>query len=221
MATRSLLDDLAGIDRQELVAASRRRTFGRNEVLFHEGDPGDTLHLVVQGYLAIRASTELGDVVTLAVPGPGEAFGELALLSDDATRTASAVALDAVETRSWHRIQVQDLRDRSPDVDRFLIEVLSEQVRRLSGRLVEALHLPAELRVLRRLSGLVDLYDPSSDEVVVPVTQEDLASLAGTTRPTANRVLKDAEAAGLLALSRGRIAVVDRAGLSKRANRVR
>lgn len=221
MATRSLLDDLAGIDRQELVAASRRRTFGRNEVLFHEGDPGDTLHLVVKGYLAIRASTELGDVVTLAVLGPGEAFGELALLSDDATRTASAVALDAVETRSWHRIQVQDLRDRSPDVDRFLIEVLSEQVRRLSGRLVEALHLPAELRVLRRLSGLVDLYDPSSDEVVVPVTQEDLASLAGTTRPTANRVLKDAEAAGLLALSRGRIAVVDRAGLSKRANRVR
>jgi CRP/FNR family cyclic AMP-dependent transcriptional regulator len=221
MVGRSLLNDLDGIDRQELVAASRRRTFARNETLFHEGDPGDTLHLVRKGYVAIRASTELGDVVTLAVLGPGEAFGELALLAEDATRTASAVALDAVETLSWRRNQVQELRDRSPDVDRFLIEILTEQVRRLSGRLVEALHLPAELRVLRRLAGLADLYDPTSEVVVVPVTQEDLASLAGTTRPTVNRVLKDAESAGLVELSRGRTTVVDRVGLAKRANRSR
>lgn len=218
---RSLLDDLDGVDRRDLVAASRRRRFARNEVLFHEGDPGDSLHVVVKGYVAIRSSTELGDVVTLSVLGPGEAFGELALLSEDSTRSASAVALDAVETLSWRRNQVEELRSSSPDVDRFLIEILSEQVRRLSGRLVEALHLPVELRVLRRLAGLVDLYDPSSEVAVVPVTQEDLASLAGTTRPTANRVLKEVEGAGLLELSRGRITVVDRDGLARRAARSR
>lgn len=219
--SRSLLNDLDGVDRQELVAASRRRRFARNEVLFHEGDPGESLHVVSKGYVAIRSSTQLGDVVTLAVLGPGQAFGELALLSDDALRTASAVALDKVETLSWQRRQVDALRTSSPDVDRFLIELLVEQVQRLSGLLVEALHLPVEARVLRRLSALAELYDPSVDAVSVPVTQEDLASLAGTTRPTANRVLKEAESKGLVELARGRIVVADRAALAKAANRSR
>lgn len=214
---RSLLEDLKDVDRKDLVAASRRRRFSRNEVLFHEGDPGVSLHVVTKGYVAIRASTQLGDVVTLAVLGPGEVFGELALLNEDETRTASAVALDAVETLSWQRDHVQGLRDRSSDVDRFLIEVLVEQVQRLSGLLVEALHLPVQRRVLRRLSALAELYDSDSDIAEVPVTQEDLASLAGTTRPTANRVLRDAESKGMLELSRGTIRILDRDGLARRA----
>jgi CRP/FNR family cyclic AMP-dependent transcriptional regulator len=215
--TRSLLDDLDGLDRRELVAAARRRRFGRGEVVFHEGDPGDSLHLIVKGYVAVRATTRLGDVVTLAVLGPGQPFGELALLTGDAERTATAVALDAVETLSWRRPHVEELRASSPDVDRFLLEVLAEQVQRLSGLLVEAMHLPVEARLVNRLAALVELYDPDADTVTLPVTQEDLASLAGTTRPTANRVLKGLEADGLIELARGRTIVVDRDGLARAA----
>lgn len=214
---RSLLDDLEGVDRRELVAASRRRRFDRGEVLFHEGDPGDSLHLVSKGYVAIRSTTRLGDVVTLAVLGPGQTFGELALIQPDAERSASAIALEAAETLSWRRTQVDELRRSSTDVDRFLVEVLAEQVQRLSELLVEALHLPVEARVLRRLSALGDLYDADADQVTVPVTQEDLASLAGTTRPTANRALKDAEERGLISLGRGRVTVLDRDGLRRAA----
>lgn len=214
---RSLLDDLDGVDRRELVAAARRRRFGRGEVLFHEGDPGDSLHLVSKGYVAIRSTTRLGDVVTLAVLGPGQTFGELALIQPDAERSASAVALEAAETLSWRRTQVDELRRSSADVDRFLVEVLAEQVERLSELLVEALHLPVEARVLRRLSALADLYDAEAEQVTVPVTQEDLASLAGTTRPTANRALKDAEDRDLIALGRGRVTIVDRESLRRAA----
>lgn len=217
---RSLLDDLDGLDRRDLVTAARRRRFSRNEVLFHDGDPGDSLHLVTKGYIAIRSTTRLGDVVTLAVLGPGQTFGELALLTPEAERSASAVALEAAETLSWRRAQVDELRRSAPDVDRFLIEVLAEQVQRLSGLLVEALHSPVEARVLRRLAALVELYDPDADEVTVPVTQEDLASLAGTTRPTANRVLKEAETNGLIRLARGRITAVDREALADAAAKV-
>lgn len=215
---RSLLEDLSGVDRSDLLAASRRRRFARNEVLFHEGDPGASLHLVTKGYVAIRSSTPLGDVVTLAVLGPGQVFGELALLNEDAMRTASAVALNAAETLSWQHGQVEELRRKSRDVDRFLIEILVDQVQRLSGLLVEALHDPVERRVLRRLSALAELYDSDVEVAEVPVTQEDIASLAGTTRPTANRVLKDAEAQGLLELSRGKIRVLDREELARRAS---
>jgi CRP-like cAMP-binding protein len=216
---RSLLDDLRNLERRELVSSARRRRFARGEVLFHEGDPGESLHLLTRGYVAIRGSTELGDTVTMAVLGPGQAFGEVALLSQDALRSASAVALEAAETLSWRRNQIEDFRRRSPDLDQLLLELLAQQVVRLSGLLIEALHLPVEARVLRRLSALVELYDPEADEVTIPVTQEDLASLAGTTRPTANRVLKEAEADGLVRLTRGKVTVSDRAGLAARCGR--
>lgn len=213
----SFLDVLVGIDRQELLAASRRRKFARNDTIFHEGDPGESLHVVAKGYVAIRTTTELGDVVTLTVLGPGEPFGELAMLTSHAARSASAVALSPVETLSWQRAKVDELRTASHEFDRFLLEILAGQVRTLTGQLVEALHFPVEIRVLRRLSGLAELYDPDAETALIPVTQEDLASMAGTTRPSANRVLKEAEGEGILVLRRGRIEVVDRSGLARRA----
>ncbi len=214
---RSLLDDLDGVDRRELVAAARRRKFTRGEVLWHEGDPGDTLHVITRGYVAVRVSTRMGDVATLAVLGPGEPVGIHALVNSDARRSASSVALDKVETLSWTRAQVDELRSRSRDVDRFLIEVLVDQVQRLSGQVLQALHEPVETRLLANLAALAELFDPDAEVAAIPVTQEDLASMAGTTRPTANRVLKDAEADGLIALARGRVDVLDRTGLSRRA----
>lgn len=214
---RSLLDDLHGVDRRELVAAARRRRFARGEILWHEGDPGDTLHVITKGYVAVRVSTRMGDVVTLAVLGPGEPVGIHALVNADARRSAGCVALDKVETLSWSRAQVDELRGRSPDVDRFLIEVLVDQVQRLSGQVLQALHEPVETRLLAKLSALAELFDPDAEVACIPVTQEDLASMAGTTRPTANRVLKEAEAEGLVALARGRVDVIDRAGLARRA----
>jgi CRP/FNR family transcriptional regulator, cyclic AMP receptor protein len=151
------------------------------------------------------------------VLGPGESFGELALLSDDEARTASAVALSGAETLSWRRPQVEELRATVPEFERFLIEVLAAKVRRLSSRLVEALHVPVETRVLRRVADLAELHGGTDGPVEVPVTQEDLASMAGTTRPTANRVLKEAEAAGMIELGRGKVIVSDQRALRRRA----
>jgi CRP/FNR family transcriptional regulator, cyclic AMP receptor protein len=215
--SRSLLDEVAGLDRRDLISAARRRRFGRGEVLFHEADPGGSLHLVAKGYVAIRVTTPLGDTVTLTVLGLGETFGELALLTPGALRTASAVALSDAETLSWHQTQVEELRAGCGEFDRFLLEVVAAQVTRLTGLLVEALHLPVELRVLRHLSRLAGLYDPDSPTATIPVTQEDLATMAGTTRPSANRVLKEAEGQGFIELTRGRIVVCDRPGLARRA----
>ena len=86
------------------------------------------------------------------------------------------------------------------------------EVRRLSQRLAEALYDNADKRVIRRLLDLDDIYNG-----VIPLTQDDLATMAGTTRPTANRVLQGLVGAGLVALSRGRFQVLDRAELVHRA----
>ena len=89
------------------------------------------------------------------------------------------------------------------------MSALIGEVRRLAHALVEALYLPVDRRVWRRLVDLAEIYADGSASVTVPFTQEDLAQLAGTTRPSANKVLRAGEAAGIVRMTRGRIEVVD------------
>ena len=97
---------LAGVPEEELrtlLQVARRRTFAKNEVVFHRGDPADCFHLIAQGRFAIRIMTPLGDTATLAIRGPGTAFGEMALLVDEAKRTATVAAVEDGETYSVYR----------------------------------------------------------------------------------------------------------------------
>ena len=210
---------LAGIpeaDVQRLLSIARRRTFRRGEVVFHMGDPADTLHLIASGRFAVRVQTALADVAILTVLGPGQLFGELALLEPDAHRSATVEALEPGETRSVHRPDFEELRRRHPQVSDVLIAILAGQVQRLSRQLLEALYMPADSRVLRRVCELAELYGPGDGEVTIPLRQEDLAGLAGTSRATVNRVLREEEGRGTVRLGRGRVVVVDRAALARR-----
>lgn len=209
----ALFDLLPPEERRAVLASARRRRFKRGEVIFHEGDPGESLHVIEKGHVAIRISTPLGDVLTLTVLGPDDAFGEQALLAG-ATRTASAVAVESAETRVLDRADFEQLRREHPDVTHLLVDVLAAQVRRLSEQLLEALYVPAESRIVRRLASVAASYG-SDGAVVVPVTQEDLATMAGTTRPTVNRVLQGLQEAGSVELSRGKITVLDRERLEQ------
>ena len=213
----ALLDVLPDQQRRALLSRTRRRRFKRGEVVFHEGDPGDALHLVDKGHVAVKRSTPLGDVATLLVLGPGDVFGELAVVAPG-PRNATVVALDPVETLALHGEVFDDLRLTHPAVDRVLIQALVAEVRRLSARLVEALYVPADKRIYLRLNDLARIFavPGQAGPVLIPLTQDELAQLAGTTRPTANRVLRAAETAGVLHVARGRIEVVDAAAVARR-----
>jgi CRP/FNR family transcriptional regulator, cyclic AMP receptor protein len=203
-----LLDGLDEVIRRDVLAQARRRRFNKRDILFHEGDPSDGMHLVESGWVAVRLTTPLGDVVTSAVLGSGEPLGEQSLIEDGGRRSTSAVALTPVETLYLSREIFDDLRRRHPSVDRFLATLFDDRMRRLSTLLIEALHVPAPKRVMRRIAALAEQFAPESDGTI-PLTQEDLASLAGTTRPTVNRVLREAEDAGAVRVTRGRLQVVD------------
>jgi CRP-like cAMP-binding protein len=196
---------LPAADVDAVLAAARRRTFAKGEVVFHRDDPGDSLHLVVKGRFAVRAMTPVGDVATLGIRGPGESFGEMALVHPESHRAATVQALEPAETRALAYSQLSQLR---PAVDRMLVALLADQLRRSNQLLLDALYVPAERRVLRRLLEL--------GETIV-LTQEELAQLAGTSRATVNRVLRDEEKRGTLRLDRGRVTIVDRDSISRRA----
>jgi CRP/FNR family transcriptional regulator, cyclic AMP receptor protein len=207
---------LAGVPEEEIqlvLSIARRRKFARGEVVFHQEDPADTLHLIAKGRFVVRVTTALGDTAIFSVLGPGEMFGELALLGGDhARRSATVAALEPAETRSVHRIDFERLRSRNPETVNVMIAILSGQVQRLSKHLVEALYVPADKRVLRRLGEMAEIFSDG----VVPLTQEDLAGLAGTSRATVNRVLREEEERGTVKLGRGRTSVLDSEALARR-----
>lgn len=211
-----LLDVLDDDEQRAVLVAARRRRFKRNEVVFHDGDPADALHLVVHGHFAIRITTPMGDQATVRIFGPADHFGELAMLSSG-PRYGSAVSLDAGETLSLHREDFQELRAKRPRINEVLTVALVTEVRRLSTALIEALYVPVERRVWLRLIDLVEMYGGDAP-VVIPLTQDDIAQLAGTTRPTANRVLRAGEELGVLRLARGRIEIHDPTALRRLAH---
>jgi CRP-like cAMP-binding protein len=220
-AAASSFPVLAAVDeetRARLLGAARRRRYSRNEVVFHEGDPADAFHLLVSGHVSVRIVTPMGDIAILTVLGPGATFGELALLSGDLhPRAATVAALDRVETLVLNRAEFAALRQDFPGVDRFLVDLLAGYVRELDQRLIEALYVPVRKRVLRRLIALSRLYGDGSAGTVIPLTQETLASLAGSTRSTTNQTLRDTAGGGLISLDRGRVRIEDPAGLARRA----
>jgi CRP-like cAMP-binding protein len=212
-----LLDSLPEPERERLIASLNRHIYQRGEVLFHAGDPADTLHLLFNGHVSARVALASGDFVVVAVLGPGEVFGELALVAQPRPRAATIIALDRCETLTLRRCQFEDLRLSYPGIDRLLVELLAARVDRINAYLLEALYVSADKRVLRRLLELCDLYAPETDRVAIPLTQETVASLAGTTRSTANQVLQRLAAGQVVELARGHIDVLDRETLRRRA----
>lgn len=200
-----------------VLASARRRRYARGEVVFHEGDRGDTLHLLVMGRVAVQTTTRMGEVVTVNVLGPGASFGELALVDPASRRVATIVALEPIETLRLTRSAFDELRRTEPSVNQFLVEVLAEQITALNERLREAYFDPVEPRVCRCLARLAEIYASGDGCVTVPLKQETIASMVGATRPSVNRVLRELEAGSVLALSRGKLELLDTEALVRLA----
>ena len=188
-----LLADVPAVHLHQVLSIARRRTFGRNEVVFHRGDPGDT--------------------VLIAVYGVGDSFGELALVGGGAPRSATVGALEPSETWTIVRDDFTRLLERYPGVNSVLVAILADQVRRSNERVIEAYHVDADRRVRRRLLELARLYPDGT----IPLTQEDVAGMAGTSRATVNRVLSADAKRGIVELGRGRTVVLKPEELERRA----
>lgn len=206
----------AGLDERELRSRCVRRKFRRGEVIFHEGDPAGSMHLVEIGHVAIKLTTPLGEIGLLDIFQPGDTFGEQSLVDGVGVRTATTVALERVETLALDNRSFSELRDSHPDVDRFLLMVVGARLQTTSGRLLEALYLPAEVRVLRCVERLREMFSPDQ-ATSIPLTQNDVAEMAGVTRSTANRLLRHAQEEGFIRISRAHIDVLDIGVLRRKA----
>jgi CRP-like cAMP-binding protein len=210
-----VLEGVPPADVSAFLASARRRAFEREEIVFHQGDVADTLHLITKGRFALRIVAPTGDSAMLAVRGPGDTFGEFALLRSSGRRTVTVSALERGETLSIGRDAFRDLVRRHPTLTDVLVALLAERLRYSDDRIVAAHFLDADARVRWVLLQLVPTYR-DGDGIVVPLTQENLAELSGTARGTVNRVLREEQDRGVVGLERGRVRVLDPAALASR-----
>ena len=182
--------------------ALRSRRFRHGEVIFHAGDPGDALFIVARGSVKILVPAEDGaEPAILTTIGPGGFFGELALL-DGGARSATAVAMDAVEALVLHRDPFDKLMDGDPRIRRALLAALAREIRRLTAQL-EDLHfldLPERLisHLLRQIAAGAPSRSSGEVRLAWPYTQGELAGMIGGSRQSVNRLLADFVAQGLL-----------------------
>jgi CRP/FNR family transcriptional regulator, cyclic AMP receptor protein len=216
----------AGLDADGLTSMTRGmrvRRFRRGETIFHLGDPGDALFIVMAGSIKITLPADTGDEAILATLRPGDFFGELALL-DGAPRSATAVAIEATETYILPREQFRELIATEPVMREALLATLAAEVRRLTHH-VEELHflditgrLASRLARLAAESGARRLAD-GSVQLAGPLTQGDLAAMIGCTRQSVNKLLGMFSEEGLIRLDRERIVILDLEGLARSAHR--
>ena len=206
---------------EDLLAVARvavPRSFGRDQVIFREGDASDTCYIVRNGHCrAIREHPD-GRSITLAQFGPGDIFGELAMF-DDEVRSATVEAIDAdVEAVAILGADMRRLMREHPDISAKLVISLGRRLREANERLARQSFQTVQSRVAVVLSDLVaqaraEGSGVDGGGVLLTITQADIAQLAGSSRESASRFLATLERAGVVKQGRGRITVQDPAAL--------
>lgn len=211
-----------GMDADELTRIAltmTRRRYRRDEVIFHEGDPGDSLHVVVEGQVKITRESAEGGEAIVALLSPGESFGELVLL-DGAPRSATATAMEATETMVMPRSTFLELVEGGSPFRSRLLTGLASRVRRLTNQLAEVHFLDLAGRLALQLTRLAEEAAPGQATDIRlsrSLTQSDLAAMVGGTRQRVNQIIGDFVDEGLVASEGGSLVVRDLERLRERS----
>jgi CRP/FNR family transcriptional regulator, cyclic AMP receptor protein len=206
-----VFETLAPEDLQRVVEVAVPRSFPGHHVIFREGDASDTCYVVRAGHArAIREHPD-GRMITLAHFGPGDIFGELAMF-DDELRSATVETLDEVQAIAVLGSDMRRLLRQHPDIAVKLVIALGRRLREANERLARQSFQTVQSRVAVVLDGLVrqaQSEGAGASDVLVKITQADIAQLAGSSRESASRFIAVLERAGVITQGRGRITVHD------------
>lgn len=193
-------------DLDDLAAGLRRRRYARNQVIFVQGDPGANLCIVEEGRVRICVSSEDGKELVLRMLGPGDFFGELALL-DGEPRSADAIAQEPCQLLLLQREDFLAFVEARPRVGTALLVALSRKLRLTTRQAQDVAFLDVPARVARTLLTLADGAD-ADGERTCRLTQAELAGAVGVTRESVNRCLGQLEDRGLIRRARGAITIL-------------
>lgn len=197
------------LSREELESISRvavPRSYPKGVRVIHEGDHSDACYIVRSGDLRVTREHPDGRAIALATLGPGDMFGELAMLDGEA-RSASVEALTESELLALPGADVRRLLESSSEITVKLVTALTRRLREANERIARQSFQTVPSRVAGVLSQLI--AEEGRDGVTIRMTQADLAQLAGTSRESVSRFLAVLERAGVVQVGRGRVTVLE------------
>lgn len=217
LAQVPVFETLAPAQLTRVAAVAVPRSFDARHVIFREGDASDTCYIVRNGHArAIRAHGD-GRTITLAHFGPGDIFGELAMF-DDERRSATVETLERLDAIAVLGPDMRRLLREHPDIAVKLVISLGRRLRAANERISRQSFQTVQSRVAGVLGQLVDQAQgegAAAGDVLVTVTQADVAKLAGSSRESASRFLAVLERAGVVTQGRGRLTVHDPEALKR------
>ena len=203
---------------QSIATHLRVRAFAAGEIIFHRGDPGQVMYLVRQGKVKISLTSPDGQEVSLALLGPGEYFGELALL-DGQPRSADAAALEAVDTYWLRRDDFISAVMHHPLIAVQVMNVLARRLRQTDEMVQDLLFLDVHGRVAKKLIELTETHGSRTSDgirIEMRLTQGELAALVGASRESVNKVMGYLTDKGYIRTDRHRITVARLTELRRR-----
>ncbi|HEX5501734.1 MAG TPA: Crp/Fnr family transcriptional regulator [Thermomicrobiales bacterium] len=205
-------------DLARLAEQAHPRQYRAGATIFHREDPGFNLHILRRGRVKLVLASPEGREVTVGLLRPGDFFGEMALL-DGGPRSASVVALEAVETVTLERPPFVAVLEQHPEVSSALLAVLGDRLRRTDELLQDILFLDLPARLAKQLLGLGEEHGhpvPEGLRLDLHLSQSELAGMVGATRESVNRCLSAYADRGLLALDRDGITLLKPDDLRRR-----
>lgn len=218
-----MFSELSQAELEELAAVAVPRSYDAGEVVFREGDEGDTCHVVRSGTLKVTKAHPDGRTIALTALHPGDMFGELAMF-DGERRSATIEALEPTTTLAMLADDIKRLLVTRPPIAVKMLTALANRVRAANDRIARQSFQGVAGRVASVLLAQVEARRPDSSEtaeagdrgevppepsadVVVAATQADIAELASAARESASRFLAELERDGVVTLRRGRVIV--------------
>jgi CRP/FNR family cyclic AMP-dependent transcriptional regulator len=206
-----LFDGLDDETLHYLAKDTWQRQFNAGDIICYQGDPGSTCHIITRGRVRVFVVDEDGRELSVRIMGPGEIIGEMALL-DSLPRSASIEALEKTHTLELNRDALLWCLRESPQLSLNLLQSLSSRLRSSTAEAGELASLTVVERLMRRLQQLAELSGqpvPGGVRVMLPMTQQDLAALVGTSRESVNRALVRLRRQGKVRLEQGWVVLLD------------
>jgi CRP-like cAMP-binding protein len=219
LAKAPLFADLSPAERERLGSLLRPHRYTRGQVIFLEGDEGAALCLIAEGRVRIQLTGADGREVVINLYGPGEIFGEMALL-DGEPRSADAIAQDDVRLYWLQREDFAQFLERHPRAAMTMLASLSRRLRHTTRVVQDATFRDVPSRLARVLLDQAErLGQPVDSGIRLEgrLTQSELAAMVGASRETVNRALRGFEQHGLIRWDGSRVVLVRTEGLRARA----
>ncbi len=198
----------------EIASHATSATYHRGDVVFSESDPASDLYVVTSGRIAISNRSVDGRESVLALMGPGDLFGDMALFSESQIRNAGARAL---ETSEIIGVPFSVLRNHfSGDAQALwnVIGLLSRRLREANEAIADSVFLDVTGRTAKRLLDIAG----NSDEFTLPITQEELAGMIGASRERVNKAIAAFVRLGWLEQRDRTYRIVERKKMTNRAS---